>query len=183
MFQARVDRAIDVLRTLCPAKARITFSGANPYGHMQRQGIPGGVSTLNEAADMEIYYRLQIEQNPLPEEISLTLHREDRSDSTLTNIENYFAQLNQEKPVDRHVLIVSSLFHLPRFIDLTAKHLGQSVPLRSRLSFVSAEDSFKAPTPLVGEVDYLKSCLYEFFLQLYNEQKLHSIFQPVSQLS
>jgi hypothetical protein len=90
VYQSRVDRCIDVIRAIKPKIVHITFSGANPYGSMQRLGISGGVVTLNEAADMEIYFRQCLDAESLPEEVELTLARENSSDSTLSNIDHFF---------------------------------------------------------------------------------------------
>lgn len=181
VFQSRVDRCIEVIKLLCPKKCHITFSGANPFGHMKRMGISGGVVTINEAADMEIYFRQRIENDPLPKGIELTLSREAKSDSTLSNIDNFFKNMSVDSNMKQHIYIISSLFHLPRFIDLTTKRIEEmSLPV-NHLTFVSAEDPWKPHTKAVAQVDYLKSCMYEFFLQLYKEQEIESLFHPVTQ--
>lgn len=181
IFQSRVDRCIDVLRVVRPRKVTLTFSGANPYGNMQRLGIPGGVVTMNEAADMEIYFRQRIQENPLPSGVEVNLHRETRSDSTLSNIDQFFEDKDLDPLGNHHIVIISSLFHLPRFIDLTtARAKEKSLPI-STLSFVSAEDPWRVHTQAVEQVDYLKSCMYEFFLLLYNADNLEQLFTPVQQ--
>ena len=181
IFQARVDRCIDTIRMIQPARCHITFSGANPSGNMKLLGIPGGVVTINEAADMEIYFRQQIEEKPLPKEIQVSLSREINSNSTVSNIDNFLQQMDMSGHAKRHVYIISSLFHLPRFIDLTMTRLSElNMPIQ-KLTFVSAENPWKPFTPAVTEVDYLKSCMYEFFLQLYKEQDIERLFHPVTQ--
>ncbi len=58
VYRARVDGSIKILRNTLPPKCRITFPGANPAKSMERMGLQGGVATLNEAADMELYYSI-----------------------------------------------------------------------------------------------------------------------------
>ena len=80
-----------------------------------------------------------------------------------------------------HIYVISSLFHLPRFIDLTSKRIEElSFPV-SEMTFVSAEDPWRRHTTAVKEVDYLKSCMYEFFLLLYRAHDTEKLFVPVNQ--
>ncbi len=179
MYRARVDGVIRILRETMPPKCRIIFSGANPAASMERMGLQGGVATLNEAADMELYFRKRIERNPLPKGIEVSLKRESQSDTTAKNIENFFKKVSFSTDKKNHVYIVSSLFHLPRFIDLTMKEIAETNVLVSELTFVSSEDPIDAPTQAVGTPDYLKSCMFEFFLLLYKDTPKDQIFKPI----
>ncbi len=182
VYKARVDGAISILRKMGTQKPRLTFSGANPAKRMKRMGLQGGVATLNEAADMELYFRKCIEKNPLPKNVHFELNRESESGSTIKNIENFFKRVKLSKDKRNHVYIVSSLFHLPRFIDLMIEQIGkQKIPV-SELTFVSSEDPMDKPTDAVGTPDYLKSCMYEFFLRLYKDTPRDQIFKPVNKL-
>jgi hypothetical protein len=135
--------------------------------------------TLNEAADMEVYFRQKISEDPLPSKIKLMLRRESESDSTLSNIDHFFKTLPAS--TQGHIYIVSSLFHLPRFIDLTTARIVEKKLSIAQLTFASAEDPWKPHTAAVREVDYLKSCMYEFFLLLYRAHQAEKLFQPVTQ--
>ena len=179
VYRARVEGAIRILQDTLPNKCRIVFSGANAARSMQRMGLQGGVETLNEAADMELYFRRKMESEPLPENTDLTLSRETESDTTMANIKNFFQQVKLSKMNRNHIYVVSSLFHLPRFIDLTLPRLAKlKIPV-NELTFVSAEDPWKKPTDAVGTEAYLKSCMYEFFFQLYQDTPGEQIFNPV----
>lgn len=178
VYRARVDGSIKILRNTLPPKCRITFPGANPAKSMERMGLQGGVATLNEAADMELYYRKHVEKKPLSNRIDVTLSRESESDTTDKNIENFFKNVNLSKEKENHVYIVSSLFHLPRFIDLTiARIVAENIPV-SELTFVSAEDPMDSPSEAVGTSEYLKSCMFEFFKLLYKDTPKDQIFKP-----
>ncbi|MEL7367363.1 MAG: hypothetical protein AAFN74_00515 [Myxococcota bacterium] len=179
IYRSRVDGCLNLLRSLCPTKCRVTFSGANPSKANLKMGLSGGVRTLNEAADMELYFRNRIQRSPLPPGVQCALQRESESESTLKNIEYFFEHIGKDlrKNKPGHIFIISSLYHLPRFIDLTLEIIDrQKLPI-ARLSFVSAEDPLEAMPPEVQCSDFVKSCMFEFYWQLYNHTPPETICQ------
>lgn len=179
VYQARVDGCLDALYKIKPTKCRITFSGANPAENMHAMGLEGGVSTYNEALEMELYFRIKIDQKPLPDQIQWSTKRDMASATSVENIQSFFQTINLQKETQNHVYIVSSLFHLPRFIDLTLKKIREdNIPVKE-LTFVSAENPIKEDlTPAISTPDYLKSCMFEFYFQLYKQTDLKDISRP-----
>ena len=179
IYRARVDGCLRILHTVTPPRCRITFAGANPHKANLKMGFQGGVRTLNEAADMELYFRSQLRKQPLPHGIQFNLHRESESESTLRNIEYFFENIASDLSPARpcHIYVVSSLYHLPRFIDLTLDILRQRGLPVTRLTFVSAEDPLEALPVRVRCTEFIKSCMFEFYWQLYSNTPPEQICQ------
>lgn len=178
VYQARVDGCLDALHKIKPKRCRITFSGANPATNPANDKKVA-VGTYNEALEMELYFRQKIEQKPLPDRVKWTIIREMTSATTAENIVEFFKKIDLKKDSHNHVYIVSSLFHLPRFIDLALKKIQENAICVNELTFVSAENPIKDDiTPAILTPEYLKSCMYEFYFQLYSFTEINDITSP-----
>lgn len=179
IYRARVDAALEILRQVAPPRSRITFSGANPYKSNLQMGLQCGVRTLNEAADMELYFRQQVRKHGVPATVDFTIQRETESETTRKNLENFFDRVRDELSNSErtHVYVVSSLYHLPRFVDLTTEMIRAGDLKVSQLSFVSAEDPLEGLPDAVTCSDYIKSCMFEFYYQLYSNTPPEQICQ------
>lgn len=170
IYRSRVDGCLQAVRRVAPPRCRITFSGANPSKSNTKMGLQGGVRTLNEAADMELYFRQQIARDPLPPTVHYRLQREMQSESTQKNIEYFFQKVqgDDDHSPPMNVFVVSSLYHLPRFIDLTMQMVREHGVRLDRITFVSAEDPLETLPAQATCPDYIKSCMFEFYWQLYS---------------
>ncbi len=179
IYQSRVDGCLSILREAKPNKCRIIFSGANPHASMQSMGIESGVRTYNEAFEMELYFRKKITIDPLPPSVQWDSGREKESSNTSENIENFFSGVNFPKKQRAHVYVVSSLYHLPRFVDLVISKIKEGNLPVSELTFVCPEDTIlDKPIGAVNTHMYFKSCMYEFYYQLYKDTPPEDIMKP-----
>ena len=131
---------------------------------------------INEAAEMRSYFLDKISSRSLVKKlkgISIKSYEESKSAKTQGNVKNYFNSLKINN-LDSHVVIVSSTFHLPRFIEETQGYLKVAGLNPSRLTFVGAEDR-RHPNKAMKSQNYIKSAMFEFYTYLLDVKDLSEL--------
>lgn len=163
---SRVDACIRVLKDLSPESSTVVFSGGHP-------DWAAGVHQVDEAAEMIGYFSLRRRTDPaFPSDLQFVVHRESDAKDTIGNLRNAFTEIGYPE----HLIVISSLFHLPRFIGHTeALVAGTAV---SRLTFVSAEETYTAVEPFMLDHRYIKSCMFEMFSAFVSGMALDELHRP-----
>lgn len=175
IIDARVDAALAFIQSVRPRKVKVTFSGANPaQGVGGAETMQGIAHIIDEAAEMRSYFVDRKHKAKNLKGIEIEDAEESASKNTQENIRNYFKDLKLEAGAKNHVVIVSSTFHLPRFISLTDAYLADSTAPLDRLTFVGAEN-IREPNCAMASQNYVKSAMFEFFSYLHEVKDVREL--------
>ena len=141
LYERRVDAAYNLIRDIKPPVLKVVFSGAHPSPSGSATDNRGAVAiTLDEAAEMKAYFvEKQRIDSGFPMSVNIRLVEEKKSTRTKENIAFFFENLHLQDS-GNHVLIVSSLFHLPRLIEEAEEHIEAKHLCIDRLTVVGSED-------------------------------------------
>ena len=180
LYESRVRAAIDAVKTLSHKNDPVTviFSSANPgsagSGLTTRERHP---IVLDEAAEMMALFNEYRYADPdFPKDIALNLDDEGSSTKTSENINLFFRKIKLQEGNNNHVVVVSSLFHLPRLCDELNASLQASPQAISKITVVGAENP-KTRNDAKRNPNYFKSAFFEAFDLIVARSNIAEMFE------
>ena len=161
ILERRVRAAIRLVSTARLSEAAIVFSGANPTYANARilDDSSAGARIINEAAQMCSVFEAELGADDIAE-LQLQLRIESESGETAANIVRSLEHMSGQGKELRHLVVVSSSFHLPRLGSVALNVLNTISHSFESLSLVGSELPYNG-SAIRWEVDYLRSSFYE----------------------
>lgn len=159
MLHARVDAALSIIRGL-EIPFKVVFCGNNPG--------TAEVRMLHEAREMEAYFNFKLEEAPIGSEYrTFKVEVDEKSNSTITNVEEFLKKEEVITSKNCSVFIASSLFHLLRLSSEFEKQLVDYGKRESinRIILCGAENSLQ-PTDVARSRGYVKSMMFDLMSYL-----------------